>query len=187
MTAMNKNAGVWFFVPVNPEPWAVGPLQVKRVNGKMIPFMGRNTQLASFQESVRESLRTQWSGDLIEDDVVIEVFFWRTLSEYKTARGSKKQKHYVDATNMQKALEDALQGVVIKNDNQCVSVTSHIMDQSDKGNELIVIRLLPVFKEAHLRDIHDDLPEFVKVEISNSLESAKFVQSNLSWGSDDDF
>jgi hypothetical protein len=44
----------WYVVHVNPEPWAVGPLDLGRRGGKVYATMGQNQQLAAYQEAVRE-------------------------------------------------------------------------------------------------------------------------------------
>lgn len=104
----------WYVLDLNPEPWAIGPVGYARRGGKMSAYVGRNTQLAAYQEAVREEL-----GDghkLMSGYIHLKFFFSRNIAEYKTPQSRTARKHEADLTNLQKATEDALQGVLFKND-----------------------------------------------------------------------
>lgn len=125
----------WFYIPINPEPWAVGPLSLGKKNGKFFPRMGRNEQLYSYQEAVREFLREDGRDwPLIENDVQLGFIFWHRIEQWTNPDGKVNTKKSLDVTNMQKATEDALQGIILKNDRQVKAVYSKILDD---GPEVI--------------------------------------------------
>lgn len=131
-TMSDSEGRTWFCIGVNPEPWGVGPLGVGRRGGKVFPTMGQNAQLAAYQEAIREEL-----GDgivPIEGKQVVRFYFWRNQATYVTTTGLQHTKHIADATNMQKALEDALQGILFENDRDTWDIRSVIVDQ---GPEVI--------------------------------------------------
>lgn len=116
---------MWIYLPINPDPWAIGPVSVGKRNGKMIPIVGRNAQLDAFKNAVREELESQGVKKVNYSNYDIKFFFWRKLES--NTGGSRK--NIADATNMQKATEDALQDVLIGNDRDVKSIQSIIVDQ----------------------------------------------------------
>lgn len=133
------NGTRWFTLGINPEPWAVGPAGVSRTNGKLAPFIGRNQQLAAFQEAVRDELGADHI--MLDGPVSVRFYFWRRRSDYTTPQARRHRKHDADVTNLQKATEDALQKILFENDKQVVHVESHIMDQGPDVVGKIVIAL----------------------------------------------
>lgn len=125
--AVDDEGATWFCVGINPEPWAVGPLSVGRRRGGLFPIMGQNAQLAAYQEAVREELGDGYEP--LKGRYKIRFYFWRNQADYKTSSGKSHRKHIADATNMQKALEDALQGVLFENDRDTWDIRSVIVDQ----------------------------------------------------------
>ena len=126
----------WLVLDVNPEPWAVGPVGLHRAGGKMGAHIGRNQQLAAYQEAVREAAENYLSergidleNVLIEGPVEMNMFFWRRRDSYTTTKGKKVTKSHVDLTNMQKATEDALAGLFYKNDSAVVHIDAYVVDQ----------------------------------------------------------
>lgn len=129
---------VWLHVPVNPEPWAIGDVSVGKRGGKIFPRVSPNGQLVAFQEAVRSELNGREALPPGEYDLYF--YFWRRLDDYETESGRRHRKHYADATNMQKATEDALQGVLIDNDRNVRKVGSEIVEQGPDVTPAIVIR-----------------------------------------------
>lgn len=119
----------WLYLDVNPEPWAVGPLALGRRNGKMFPRMERNASVHAFKEAVKEELERVGMEPLPEGQYHLQFFFWRRLESYIAESGRKANAHVADATNMQKALEDALQGNLIGNDRDVSVIRSVIVEQ----------------------------------------------------------
>lgn len=128
----------WFVLRLNAEPWAIGPVSVGRKAGKLFPMVGRNTQLAVFKDAVREELGNQV---MLTGKIGIQIFVWRRMDEYKTAQARTARKHEADATNLQKAIEDAIQGVLIHNDRDVQDISTTIVEQSPDVEPMIVIKI----------------------------------------------
>jgi Holliday junction resolvase RusA-like endonuclease len=89
--------------------------------------MGQNAQLAAYQEAIREELGRGFEP--LSGRQVVRFYFWRNQASYVTSSGRSHTKHEADVTNMQKALEDALQGVLFVNDRDTWDIRSVIVDQ----------------------------------------------------------
>lgn len=147
---------MWIHLSVNPDPWAIGPLGVGKRNGKYFPYVGRNTQLHAFKEAVREELELLQVKPVPYDTYALKFFFWRRLDSHA---GGKK--HVADATNMQKALEDALQEVLIGNDRDVRDIQSVIVEQGSDVKPSILIHIDSYGGEV-LEQIPDDIWETVE-------------------------
>lgn len=144
--------GVILYVArVNPEPWAVGPLGVGRKRSGVYSYMGRNQQLDAYKEAVKEDLLAQ-EPKMITGKVNLWFWFWRNRAEWTTDKDRVAHRNEADATNMQKATEDALQGVLIENDRNVVIVTSHVVAQGPEveGKIVIGIERLQGFSEDYV-------------------------------------
>lgn len=132
----------WFILSINPEPWATGPLGI---NAKLRrPYMGRNQQLDAYKEAVREELNLKYPNtDQILEPIEIMFLFWRERARYTSPTGKLVTKNEVDTTNMQKATEDALQGLLFPNDKNVRDVHSILVDQGPHVRGKIAIRLRP--------------------------------------------
>lgn len=144
----------WFLLDVNPEPWEIGPLNVVRKNSKYIPFVGRSQQLHDYKLSVQEALRkaTEKSGQeivMMEGKIKLTFFFWRQRADYTTWQSRRHRKHEADVTNLIKATEDALQGILFGNDRDSRVVYGHEVEQSPdaKSNLVICIEPAPTTEE----------------------------------------
>lgn len=131
----------WFVLDINPEPWAVGPLDLGRRNGKVYATMGQNQQLAAFQEAVREEIGE--GHEVWEGAVKLTIYFWRNRADYRTAHDRIVRKNDADATNMGKATEDALQGLLFVNDRQNNDVRYVIVEQGPEVKGKIAICVEP--------------------------------------------
>lgn len=149
----------WFVLPVNPEPWALGPVGVARKGGHLRGYVGRNEQLANFKSAVQEALKHQLSPDylLITGRVRLQFFFWRNIAAYTTPQARTARKHEADVTNLQKATEDALQGLLFKNDKDTNDVRSVLFDQGPDVTGMIVVAIEAnsVYPESALKCIPD--------------------------------
>jgi len=134
----------WYVLNLNPEPWRIGPIGWRVVNGRKIPFVAPDPDLKNYQEAVHERLEfllaEGGAAHLEPYDGLTELhfFFWRQLDSYETET-RKSQRHIADATNLQKALEDALQGLLISNDRNVRRITSDLISQSPITQPAIVI------------------------------------------------
>lgn len=166
----------WFVLNVNPEPWAVGPLALGRRNGKMIPMMQRNESVHSFKEAVKGEL--EGVKPLAKGEYHLEFFLWRRLESYVSESGRIASANIADATNMQKALEDALQGVLFDNDRHVREITTMVVDQGTLVTPCIIIHATPwIMTEDMLREI---IPPNV-LHTKNNLVAAPDVASDNTW------
>lgn len=130
----------WFVVGVNAEPWAIGPITVGRKGKGHFPIVGRNQKLASYQEALAAELE---GAGILEGEVEITLFIWRRLDNGLSFDGKKHRAHQADATNIQKATEDAIQGVLIQNDRNVRKVTTEIVEQNATVEPCVAIRTRP--------------------------------------------
>jgi Holliday junction resolvase RusA-like endonuclease len=153
----------WYILPLNPEPWAIGSLGLGKRGGKFFPTISPNPQLAAFKQAVAEEL--EGSIPLPEGEYELKFFFWRVLDSYETASGRRHRKHQADTTNLQKATEDALQGVLIGNDRDVQRITSEIVEQGAEVKPRIVIKASP-----YLGFNPDQIPGHVWVLVDGTQE-----------------
>lgn len=148
----------WLRLDINPEPWAIGPVGYGRRNGKMSAYVGQNAQLDSFKQAVAEAAQASWELPPLEGPIKLDFFFWRNRAMYRTDSGRNMTKSKVDATNMQKATEDALQGVVYKNDRDVVDVRSRVVEQGPEVSGLIVVRV-QLLEEGYAETFVEGIPQ----------------------------
>jgi len=117
---------MWFYLPINPEPWAIGPVSVGKRGGKYFPIVGRNQQLHGYKEAVKDELELQGAQMLPEGAYELGFYFWRGLE----TNTSGSRMNTADATNLQKATEDALHGVLFDNDRDVREVRSVFVEQA---------------------------------------------------------
>lgn len=135
----------WIVLPINPEPWAIGPVGYARRNGKMSAYVGQNKQLDAYKHAVSEAAREVWGAlPPLRGNVSLDFFFWRNRADYTTPAARLHRKHDADVTNMQKATEDGLQGVIFENDRETVEVHSRIVRQGPDvvGKVVVAVRLI---------------------------------------------
>lgn len=132
---------MWYVIPVNPEPWAIGTPGIGKRGGKLTPYISPNPQLAAYKQAVQEALAD--AEPLPQGDYQLTFYFWRRLDSYETQSGRRHRKHAVDATNMQKATEDALQGVLFDNDRNVQDVRSIIVHQGSEVDGLVILEAKP--------------------------------------------
>lgn len=122
----------YYYLDVNPEPWAVGALQLGKRNGKFFPKIGPNQQLKAAQDAIKEAIQSLPATPSLRPSgrfITLRFYFWRQMEEWLTESGRKTSSHIADATNMQKGTEDALQGILFENDRDVRDVQSVIVSQ----------------------------------------------------------
>lgn len=119
---------------VNPEPWRSPRLGTKRVGGKVTPAAFKDTNLRSYQEAVKEILTEElttlgYELPYFEEGSILTLSFafWRQTESYQ-GENRRNVRNRPDLTNMQKATEDALQGVLYKTDRKNVLVQSSLVE-----------------------------------------------------------
>lgn len=141
MTDMTR----WYVLDVNPEPWAIGPVGYARRNGKMAAYVGRNAQLDTYKQTVKEAiLALEPPPDMLTGKLSVTFWFWRNRAEYQTPQARTHRKHEADVTNLQKATEDALQDILYKNDKDNSHVESILVAQGPDVIGKIIIRISKV-------------------------------------------
>lgn len=130
----------FYVIPVNPEPWVTPPYSTVPVRGgkHWVVKAGRDNRSHTFKEAVREELERQGVAK-IEAPYRLHFLFYRKLDRYQLESGKKHTRHDADATNMQKLLEDALQGYLIDNDTDTRLITSQIVEQGSDAPGLCVV------------------------------------------------
>lgn len=127
----------WFGLPLNPEPWAVGSVSIGKQGGKHVGRISPNPNLAAFQNAVREEMT---GVSLLPPEYTrFEFYFWRQQARYLDAADRIRQRNQADATNLQKSLEDALQGILFENDREVTDIRSVIVEQGPQVEPGIVI------------------------------------------------
>lgn len=127
-----------FCLPVNPEPWAIGSAYVRRGGGKAFASIAPDKTLKTYQEAIRSELMAR-GASLLEPPYALEFYFWRQNAQYQSPKGRTMTRNTPDTTNMQKATEDAIQGVLIGNDRDVLAVKSHRVEASIEGAGQVVI------------------------------------------------
>lgn len=126
----------WYITDgVNPEPWESPEGSIQRKSGKMYVQMHKPLKLRAFQEDFAETFVFQNpDAMLLDGDVRMEIYLWRQVDRQVRA-------NIADATNMQKAIEDALQGILYTNDRQVVDVRTVIVEQSPEARCAIAVAI----------------------------------------------
>jgi hypothetical protein len=130
-------------LPIQPEPWRVPPHGIGRKNGGLFVTSGSDEQLVTYQHAVRDLLWDKYgpTEDLLADTSPVKLTFYYV-------RQLGKGIHAADATNLNKALEDALQGVLYENDRIVLDVRGVIIAQHVEATAPYVV--------IHIEDAHDD-------------------------------
>ena len=128
----------WYLLWLNPEPWSVGDAFVGKKGGKNFARVSPNPNLVTYQAAVREELED--AEPLDEGAYKLTFYLWRDLSGYISASDRVVRQHQADATNMQKALEDALQGVLFDNDRYVRDIRTVIVQQGKNIEPRILIK-----------------------------------------------
>lgn len=163
----------WYSLDINPEPWVVGNIGVSRRDGKLGAWMGANQQLATYQEAVREVVKYS-DFRKREGDLSVTFYFWRRQDDYELGSGKRHRKHVADATNMQKATEDALQGILFDNDRSNRHVQSYVMEQGPDVRGMIVVSVESFAKPELPRPVEISV-ELMKVD---NYERKPFIEED---------
>lgn len=132
---IEPNGVLWYSVEgINPEPWESPDASVgRRKGGGFFVQMHSSARMRNYQDSIREEFARQNPNAIDMHSVALSVQFYL----WRDATGKN-----VDATNCQKALEDALQGILYSNDTNNAFVSTFLFQE--KGIEpFILIRIEP--------------------------------------------
>lgn len=135
---------LWFVIPVNPEPWSVGTISYKRISP--------SPNLVAYQNAIREELS---DVDMLPEEYrSITFYFFRQQAQYIDMRDKVRTRNQADATNMQKATEDALQGVLFDNDREVRDIRSVIVQQ---GPHVLMPGVIICAEEFVVPELPDDV------------------------------
>lgn len=197
----------WYVLGVNPRPWAVGPLSVARKGG-VYATMGRNQELHAYEAALASTLlmeypylreyidakmlkkfpglarylagdpakakdRSLWAGA----EVSMTFHFWQKL-ETAEVDGKKITDKVADLTNMVKAAEDAMQGLLLNNDMQVREQRNVIYQRDADVPEGIVV----VSIERFCGPNPDELPSFVWERVEEIFRNANGEDGDESTG-----
>lgn len=143
----------WFLLDgINPEPWEAPEGAVVRPKGKK-PFVQfhKTARSRAYQTAIQDEFKRQYPDvEPFDFECSVTFFFWRTLDAPRARK--------VDATNLQKSTEDALQGLLYVNDVLVTHVESFIMAQEPDADSKIIIWINPVSSPPiHIDSIVDQL------------------------------
>lgn len=134
-------------IGVNPEPWQAPKLGIGRgAGGKWYPTAHTAGVQRAYQEALHDNIR-EALPNLIPtpkgQPVDLTLVFWRQVDAYTLESGRKSKRKLADATNMQKATEDALQKILFENDVDVRRVTSETVVQGEDVEPKILIVVKP--------------------------------------------
>jgi Holliday junction resolvase RusA-like endonuclease len=130
----------WYLLELNPIPWTAPQIGTGRKGGRSYVQAYKNPELHTFQQAVKEEFETHYPDVTpMSGPIDLEFFFWRELPDYLSVNNVKVRKHQADVTNLQKALEDALQGVLFDNDRNVRAIRSQIIEQDFETDPLILV------------------------------------------------
>lgn len=104
-----------FAIPINPQPWKVPPAAAARSGSRVFVKFGQDQGGAAFKEALKESIVAQ-GAFMMDPGYSLDIFTWRRREQYKDKANRTRTKNRVDATNMQKLIEDALTGTCFHDD-----------------------------------------------------------------------
>ncbi len=119
------------FIPLNPQAWNTPPYFIGRRGGKQIVMSGRDEENHAFKEAIKEEL-IKAKAEMIEPPYEIELYIWRKIEHGRKA---------VDLTNMQKLIEDSLQGTVIDNDRNVVKFSTTVVEQTPDSPQFFIVTI----------------------------------------------
>lgn len=123
---------------LNPEPWAIGTAFV--VKGGRHAAVAPDKTLKAYQEAVRAELLAQ-GAQMVEGPYILSFWFWRENVSYTDAAGKKRSRNSPDLSNMVKATEDAIQGILIDNDRDVVHIRPYLVARGKDVNPRVVIEV----------------------------------------------
>ena len=170
----------WLVLKTNPEPWAVGPASagINKSTRKPYAKIAADPTTAVYQNAVREQLDAILTlRGLTREEVIgrgynrITFYLWRQLATYSSNSGRKVQRHQADATNIQKATEDALQGILIANDRDVREIRTVIIDQGASVKDPCVVICLD--HAVYMESVFEEIPEHVLEEALEPTQATR--------------
>lgn len=155
----------FMFPGINPEPWEIGPVGWRTEAGKRRPVIGPSPQLVTYQKALKNELKGMSLPPATFDIVRFEFYFWRRLDTHKSFAGTKSRDVVAkvsDATNMQKATEDALQNILLVNDRQVKDIRSVIVEEGPGVDPGVIIKMILIEEPSPVNVSPELLAKFAK-------------------------
>lgn len=128
---MKGGPSYWFVIPENPVPWTAS------ATTKTSTFKGG--RLEAYQNAIKEELASAECP--IQPPYYVKFYFFRRFESGLQGSGRRTRGNQADATNMQKATEDALQGILFDNDREVREITSEIVEMGDNSMRGVVVEI----------------------------------------------
>jgi Holliday junction resolvase RusA-like endonuclease len=126
---------------INAVPWQAPKLGIGRKAGRQYPMSYPVDEMIVYKEAIKEYLYLKYpqNGPLIaRENLLVSFWYWRSLNF------GGQRRNRCDVTNLNKCLEDALQGVLFNNDRDNRIVLGVMMRQDRDIEPHIVIQVEPI-------------------------------------------
>lgn len=164
----------WYTLFLNPEPWAIGTAHARGISP--------NPGLVSYQKAVKGELEGEQM--LPPNMRRLTFYFYRRIDKYLDAADHRRSRNAADATNLQKGLEDALQGVLFENDREIRDIRSVILQQDASVDPPFII-IHAELTTAALPGVHEIPSEVLELALKGP---APLLKKQSRWqGADDLF
>lgn len=131
---------------INPIQWQTGTASAGRRDGRIVANrLAKPPELEVYQKAIKEhfeGLSPVPPMYSFPTGIRLEFHFRQVLEDWKLLDGRRSKRSRRDATNLQKALEDALQGVLFRNDSAVVDIRS-VVETVQTGEPFIGIGIGP--------------------------------------------
>lgn len=157
-------------IGLNPEPWAMGKptMILNKKTGKHFPKYSPNPTLKQYQLAVQEELLAQ--GAQVEPGMYKLRFTFSRQLERAIGREYTRTANVADVTNMQKATEDALQGVAIGNDRDVIDIGGRLAGPQEVSTVPYVVIELWSGLESYVLD--EPLPTEARTKLDEVFRQA---------------
>lgn len=162
---LRADGRLWYVLNLNPVPWTAGEVAFASTgSGGRRTYMRPSKDMKNYQDAIRDEM-SEWMTIPLFTEVDVLFVFCRSLDEIVRGSARNSRVHVADATNMQKATEDALQGILFDNDNQNRVVRSIIYEQERDIEPYVAIGVKVVTDE----DVRSLVPQLIRDEFVKVL------------------
>lgn len=162
---LRADGRLWYVLNLNPVPWTPGEVAYAgKEGGGRRTFMRPSKDLKTYQRAIADEM-SKWVTIELPTDVDVLFVYVRSLDEIIRGGARNARVHQADATNMQKATEDALQGILFGNDNQNRVVKSVVYEQAPDLEPYVAIGIKMVSDD----DVRSQIPDLIRGEFEKVL------------------
>jgi Holliday junction resolvase RusA-like endonuclease len=122
---------------INPCPWMAPKLGVARSRGGVYPVAYPTDEMKVYKAAVQDYFAEQYPTVpvFVDAPLYITIWYWRSLNF------GGQRRNRCDVTNLNKCLEDALQGVLYANDRHNRIVAGVMVEQAPHIAPKMIIRV----------------------------------------------